>query len=80
VSTRLLAHGIVEGADDLGYAIQGLRESHKLTQTELAERLGISQRYVSELERGRPKILDDHYFDVLSKLGIRLKFEVIADE
>ncbi|HEY0191941.1 MAG TPA: helix-turn-helix transcriptional regulator [Kofleriaceae bacterium] len=36
----------------LGQRIQGLRAKHELTQEALAAKMGISQKYVSELERG----------------------------
>ena len=36
----------------LGDRIQTLRHAHELTQEDLANRCGISQKYMSELERG----------------------------
>lgn len=36
----------------LGARIQALRHDRELTQEELAQRCGISQKYLSELERG----------------------------
>lgn len=36
----------------LGERIQALRHARELTQDELAHRCGISQKYMSELERG----------------------------
>jgi transcriptional regulator with XRE-family HTH domain len=36
-----------------GLRLRTLRNQHNLTQTELGDRVGISQKYVSELECGR---------------------------
>ena len=35
---------------------------------------------MSELEAGKPKRIDDNYFDVLRKLGIRVTVETIQDD
>jgi len=37
----------------LGQRIHGLRRARELTQDELAHRCGLSQKYLSELERGQ---------------------------
>lgn len=68
-------HGKISTPSDLGHAVQKIRTIHNLSQIELAEMIGVSQRYLSELERGRPKIFDERYLKVLSKLGIQLGFE-----
>ena len=57
---------------DLGFLIRRIREKHELSQRQLAARLGVSQRYLFELETGRPKRIDEHYFSVLAALGITL--------
>ena len=61
---------IVRSPEDLGRLIRRLREANHLSQRELAARLGTSQRYVYELERGKPKTADDRYFEMLALLGI----------
>ena len=66
---------VVTTSADLGRLIRRLRESHGLSQRELAERLGTSQRYVYELETGKPKMADDRYFELLALLGITLTAE-----
>lgn len=67
--------GRITSAADLGFFVQKIRTSHNLTQRQLAEQLGITQRYLSELEAGKPKRADDKYFTVLSKLGVKLTAE-----
>lgn len=63
---------VVNSPGDLGLLVRRLRESHGLTQRDLASRLGTSQRYVYELEAGKPKIADGRYFELLGLLGITL--------
>lgn len=62
----------IESPNDLGMAIRRIRESHGWSQRRLAGALGVSQRYLHELEVGRPKRVDEHYFAVLAALGIRI--------
>jgi HTH-type transcriptional regulator/antitoxin HipB len=70
---------LIERPEDLGRFVQRIRRDAQLTQRQLAEALGISQRYLSELEAGKPKRIDQGYFDVLRKLGIVLSAETIDD-
>lgn len=65
-------HAMVSSPADLGRLVRRVRDSHGLTQRQLAERLGTSQRYVHELEAGKPKRADDRYFEILTLLGISL--------
>ena len=64
---------IVGSNEDLGRLVASLRLRNKLSQEELARLLGVSQRYISELERGKPKILDARIFRVLRMLEIQLE-------
>ncbi len=66
---------IIEKPEDLGRFIQRIRTDAGLTQRQLAETLGVSQRYLSELEAGKPKRIDENYFGILSRLGISLSAE-----
>ncbi|GAA0991354.1 helix-turn-helix domain-containing protein [Subtercola frigoramans] len=68
-------HASIRSAADLGAFVRRIRLQNNLTQGELARALGSSQRYVSELEAGKPKRADDNYFDFLAKLGIGLTAE-----
>jgi HTH-type transcriptional regulator/antitoxin HipB len=71
---------LIEKPEDLGRFVNRIRTEAKLTQRELAEALGTSQRYLSELEAGKPKRIDDNYFEVLRKLGIVLSAETAQDD
>lgn len=66
---------IISDAADLGRAVRRVRESHGMTQRQLADALGTSQRYIHELEAGKPKRADADYFGLLSRLGITLTAE-----
>ncbi len=70
---------LIEKPEDLGRFVQRIRRDAHLTQRQLAETLGTSQRYLSELEAGKPKRIDQSYFDVLRKLGIVLSAETLDD-
>ena len=67
---------VITNAEDLGRLVRLVRETRNWTQDQLAAALGSSQRYVSELELGKPKRADAEYFRTLSRLGIVLTAEV----
>jgi len=69
-----MAHGRLRSPEDLGRAVRHARVTAGLTQVELAGRLGVTQRWLSELENGRPKILDARLFSVIGRLGISVNW------
>ena len=71
--------GQIRNTSDVGYVVKAIRNEHGLSQVELSASLGVTQRYLSELERGLPKILDDGYLAVLNKLGIQLQFARVSE-
>jgi len=56
----------------LGTLLQGTRKSLKLTQAQLGERLGLSQRRVSELERAPGTLSVDQLMALCAQLGLQL--------
>ena len=60
---------------DLGDFLRDRRLQRGLTQAELADELGISRRYVVEIEQGKPSLYTDRLFAVLRELDIVLKAE-----
>ena len=66
----------VDGPDTLGLILREARHQHDISQEELARRLGISQRYVSELESGKPGILMSRLFTIMRELDITLTAEI----
>ena len=52
----------LESGRDLGNLVRRVREQHGLSQRQLADAIGCSQRYVYELEKGLPKRADDNFY------------------
>lgn len=69
---------IVRSQQALADALARLRYENDLTQAELAEVLGVSRRYVWELENGKPNLFATRLFELLRELGAHL--EVVPDE
>lgn len=57
----------------LGAVVRDQRIAKGYTQREAARRLGVSQRWLSEVEAGKPKILDDNYLLTLATLGVTIR-------
>lgn len=66
-------------AQDLGRFLTELRAARGLTQAQLADDLGISRRYVYEIESGKPSLYSDRLFATLRLLGARLTIEAEVD-
>ena len=64
----------------LGQIIQQSRLQQGFSQRELANKLGISQKWVWEMEQGKPGLLMDRLFMVLEKTGITLSAEFEAKD
>ncbi len=66
----------------VGRKIRQLRKERRLTQTELAVRLGIQQSDLSRMEKGEYRVSLDTLFKILAefRLGIGEFFEEIARE
>jgi len=65
----------------LGQVIQQSRLQQGLSQRDLANMLGISQKWVWEMEQGKPGILMDRLFKMLDATGVALSAEFeVTDE
>lgn len=64
--------GRVTSAESLGRILQQARLLSGLSQRELARRLGTSQRYIWEIESGKPSILMDRLFAMMRQTGVSL--------
>lgn len=71
---------VVDSPESLGKLVHRLRTDRGMTQRQLADAVGITQRYLYELEAGMPKRIDSRYFSILSLMGIRLTAEVADDD
>ena len=65
---------------DLGGFLARLRAERGLTQADLADELGISRRYLYEIETGKPSLYTDRLFMALRVLGARLTIEAKVDD
>lgn len=65
----------ITDAAALGAALQRARYAARLSQRDLAKRLGISQRYVVEIESGKPSLYSARLFAYLTAVGARLSIE-----
>lgn len=61
---------------DLGATVQERRKDLRLTQQQLADLSGTSERFVRALERGKPTVQLNHVVAVLDALGLELRAEV----
>ncbi len=57
----------------LGAEIRARRASLKLTQHDLAQLAGVSERFVRFVEQGKPSVQLDSLVAVLETLGLELK-------
>ena len=68
--------GRVPNAETLGLMLQQGRLARGLSQRELAAELGLTQRWVSEMEAGKPGKLTERLFTMLEATGVRLYAEL----
>lgn len=64
--------GKVTGPESLGRMLQQARLVAGLTQRQLANQLGTTQKYVWELEAGKPSIIMDRLFAAMQATGMEL--------
>jgi HTH-type transcriptional regulator / antitoxin HipB len=72
------AWAAVRTPEDLGRFLARVRKDHGLTQEALAEQLGVSRRYVSEIENGKPGLYTERLFQMLRLLGVHLRAEQVG--
>ena len=65
----------VQTVGQFGQEVRRLRESADLTQAELAERAGVSRRWLGRVERGHTGAELDNVMRLTRALGLTLKFE-----
>jgi transcriptional regulator with XRE-family HTH domain len=72
--------GPVRDAEALGQFIAQARLLSGLTQRQLAAKLGVSQRYIWELEAGEPTIWARRLFEAMAATGMTLTATIEADD
>ena len=68
--------GGVASPQALGRLLQQSRLAQGLSQQQVAERLGISQSYVSELESGKTSLALMRIFEIMRLTGMTLQAEI----
>ncbi|MDP1051782.1 helix-turn-helix transcriptional regulator, partial [Klebsiella quasipneumoniae] len=71
-SSRTLARYTVEAARVLGKLIQQGRKRRRMTQADLAERLGIARSTLQRVERGDPRVEIGIMFEAATLVGVQL--------
>ena len=56
----------------IGMRIQGVRKSRKMSQEDLAEKMGISPKYLSSIERGKENPTLDTFIKLADSLGVEI--------
>ena len=67
---------IIKTAEDLGKLIRQVRLQQKLKQVDLATASGTGERFIVDLERGKPTCEFDKALHVARMLGIKLEASV----
>ena len=62
----------ITNTEDMGKLIRATRRKAKLTQAELAAASGIGERFIRELEKGKPSCQLEKALLVMQMLGIKL--------
>lgn len=65
----------ITGADEIGQVIRRARQQRGMTQTELAQRLGVHRRYVSALENGHSTLALRRTLQALDVLGLQVAID-----
>lgn len=65
----------ITSASQFGQAVRLARKERGLSQRALAQRCGCSQRFISELERGKPTAELGKALGVLGELGFSIRVE-----
>ena len=64
----------------LGQILQQIRMQRGISQRELAGMLGISQKWVWEMEQGKPGLLMDRLFLILEMIDVKLIAEFDVED
>lgn len=70
--------GKVTNPESLGRILQQARLLKGLSQRELAERLGTTQRYIWEIEAGKPSIFMERLFAMMREIDVELSATIKA--
>ncbi|AWH31537.1 helix-turn-helix domain-containing protein [Stenotrophomonas sp. SAU14A_NAIMI4_8] len=66
----------LENAADLGPLVKAVRKHQGLRQDATAEGIGVSENFLSKIERGGTTVQWDKLFTVLDELGLHVEIDV----
>jgi HTH-type transcriptional regulator/antitoxin HipB len=72
-------HAIVRDAAHLGRMLREGRDSQGISQRDLAERLGVTQRDIYNMESGKPTKYAHRLFQVMAATGLTMTIELPED-
>ena len=61
----------------IGSKVQALRKTKKLTQEQLAEKIGTKKSYISKIENGRADVQLSTLFRIFAGLGKRISINIL---
>lgn len=67
---------VINRPEDIGALVRDRRKALRLSQADLANRLQVSQRYISHLESGKPTLQLGLVLRVLRELSVDLTVEL----
>lgn len=73
-------HARIRSPHDFGLVLQQARDGLGVSQRELARRIGLSQRAISEMESGRPTLWARRLFELLDATGVEVTARWNDDE
>ncbi|WP_370544052.1 helix-turn-helix domain-containing protein [Frigoribacterium sp. VKM Ac-1396] len=68
--------GRIRSAEQLGQMLQQGRLIRGVSQRELASQLGVSQRYIHEMESGKPTKYALRLFEIMRATGATMSIEI----
>lgn len=70
-----LAFDLYKAADDLLENLVSMRKYRGMTQSQLADEMGVSQSYISQIENGQKQLVS-LLTDYAQEVGAHIKYEV----
>lgn len=67
----------VKSVKDIGNILKIYRKSQSITQIQLSQIANVGNRFIIDLEKGKPTIQIDKALHVLNKIGIKTNLEYV---
>lgn len=69
----------VHSVEDIGLALRAVRRSHKFRLDDMADTVGVSKQFVSDLELGKDTVRMGLVLKVLADMGLHVSVDIPAD-